>query len=347
MSYRIGTLLRLAALSLPALSGCAGIYVEGQAAVYPSASYSATGTGASAAPSPAISGSSHAVGIALGFDFDFSRKSRFALGYTSVPTSVGGGGKISAGSSDARFDLKLAELGETTRIRLAFGFGLGSADGTGFKDKSGATLADKKGSNAGTGYIGPAVSHYFGGHHELTAMVGAQYFLGPVPGGSVGGSGAVAKLTYTFFIGSSWPEVLFIEPMETDKNIMPLIEAGAQQVGCSGQASVIAENTAAVMNVECPDKGSVFFDQSSTLMMITCHGMSRANCHELSDAIVSKAAELVTSAAKAAAAATPAAPPGPPAGAPTPAPGAPPATPGSPTAPAAPPDAPPTSGTTP
>ena len=337
MSSRIAKLLGLGLLSLSSLSGCAGLYVEGQVAAYPSLSYSADKATTSGA---AVSGASHGLGLAAGVDFDMSRNHRFGLGYQSVSTSVGGGGKISGGASDARFDLKIISLTESLKLRLAMGFGFGSAESSGYKDKAGAPLANKTGANAGGFYGGPALSYYIGGHHELTAMVGPQYYFGSIPSGSVGGAGVVAKLTYTFHIINSWPEIFFSQSLGSNRNIMPVIARGAEAAGCSGRPYLNKDNTDATMLVECPGKGQVFFLQTSNSFGGFCQKMSNADCHEVIDRVLEKTLALLDAPVKPEAPEPPAAQPAPaaaPAAPPTtePAPSAAPEAPATPAAPGA------------
>jgi hypothetical protein len=310
---------------LPALSGCPSLYVEAQAATYPSTSYTEN-TGTAAGSGASVSGSSYSVGVAAGFEFDLSRKGRFALGYQSIATHVGGGGTTTGGASDARYDLKLAALGESIRIRLAMGFGFGTADSTGYKDASGAVLAAKTGTTAGVLYAGPAISRYFGAHHEFTAMLGAQYFFAGVPGGSLGSTGAVAKLTYTFHIANSWPDVSFDMSVATSKNIMPIIQQAAEQVGCHSQASLVTDDrTAAALMVRCSGAGTIFFSQTTEYLAGFCQDMSAESCHALVHGIDEKAAALISPPAAPPAAPTPpAAPAAPPLPAPAPAPPPPP-----------------------
>ena len=311
MSFRFGIFAALGLLALSTLSGCAGLYVEAQASLYPSLTSTPSSTpktGTAAAGAPVVSGASSGLGLAAGIDFDISREHRFALGYQSIATHMGGGGKTSGGSSDARFDLKILSLGESARLRLAGGFGFGTGSSTGYKDKTGATLAAKTDANAGAAYIGPAFSEYIGGHHELTAMLGAQYYFASIPGGSLGGAGVVGKLTYTFHIVNSWPEIFFERPMGTDKNIMPLVEAGAEAAGCTAQSHVSRDNTAASLLVRCPKMGPVFFVQTSNNFGGFCQHMSRKDCNEVVDLVFKKTLELLPPETPPAATETPAAP---------------------------------------
>ena len=272
-----------------------GIYVEAQASATPSLKFSPdAGKPGVAAPETAISGASFGTGIAAGIDFDFSRRHRFALGYQSISTKVGGGGKASGGASDARFDLLLAKLGDSNALRLGGGFGFGSGESSGFKDKAGAPLATKTAANAGAVYLGPVFSRYIAGHHELTGMLGGQYYFAAVPGGSVSGPGVVAKLTYTFHIINDWPEITFILPTGTDRNIMPLFEQGAVAAGCTAHAHLSGDNTVASMTVECPGKGPVSFVQTSELFGGFCNKMSSADCDATVARITSKTRELIS-----------------------------------------------------
>ena len=312
----MGSSLWGAALLLPCLSGCMGMYVEAQASATPSLKFSPdAGKPGVAAPEPAISGASYGVGWAAGIDFDFSRKHRFALGYQSVSNSVGGGGKVSGGQSDARFDLLLAKFGESNALRLGGGFGFGSGQSSGFKDKAGAPLTTKTDANAGAVYLGPAFARYFGGHHELTGMLGGQFYFASVPGGNVGGPGLVAKLTYTFHIINDWPEITFVLPSTTDRNLMPLFEQGAQAAGCKAHANVSRDNTIATLGVDCPGKGHVVFMQTTELFGGFCTKMSSADCDVTVHQVVAKTSDLL-SPPKEETPAVKAPPPAPPASAP-------------------------------
>ncbi len=279
---------------LPSLTGCMGIYVEGQASATPSLKFSPeTGKPGAVAPETAISGGAFGMGLAAGIDFDFSRKHRFALGYQHISTKIGDGGTASGGASDARFDLLLAKLGESNALRLGAGFGFGSGESSGFKNKAGAPLATKTDANAGALYAGPVFSRYIAGHHELTGMIGGQYFFAAVPGGSVSGPGVVAKLTYTFHIMNDWPEITFVMPSGTDRNIMPFFEQGAQAAGCTARARVSRDNTFASMRVECPGKGPVDFIQTSELFGGFCNKMSSDDCDATVHKIIAKTREVI------------------------------------------------------
>jgi len=109
---------------------------------------------------------------------------------------------------------------------------IGSGESSGFKDKGRrGPLATKTDANRGRRVSGPGRSHaYFGGHHELTGMLGGQYYFASVPGGRRERPpvwSPSSPITFHIMKRLAGDHLSFL-PSTTERNLMPLFEQGAQ-----------------------------------------------------------------------------------------------------------------------
>jgi hypothetical protein len=276
--------------------GCAGLYVEGLATFHPSLKYTE-----SSSPNPNLkvdpgstSGAGLGVGINIGLAFEGRRAGRFSLGYVQQSTSVPGG-RASGGISDARFDVRVARIGKRDRIRIGFGFGFGSGGTTKMTKPGGGDVSDKGG--GGGAYAGPVWAHYFGtkGIHEVSAMLAGGYSLFSAPNGIVSGVGVGIRVAYTLMFGDTRPHSVHVSLLDTSKNLMPQVEAGAKRAGCtatyeehrgetsSGERGLVG----AEVNARCPGEDEdIQFFQVKQGILITCPRLDEDQCRLLEDKIL-------------------------------------------------------------
>ena len=273
--------------------GCMGLYVEGQATMYPSLKYTEE-----TAPKPGEQvsgegGSGFGFGVNVGVAFEGKRSSRFGMGYVARSTSLPGG-STSGGIADFRYDGKIARLGSGKLLRLGFGSALGTASNTKLDTVTGGTVEDK--GLMLEAYGGLTYAQYFGKRHELSAMGSASWATIGAPNGMFRGAGLGLKLTYTFMFGDTRPDTTFIVPLDTSRNLMPGIESAAKKAGCSAEYGEKRAETegggyglvGAYVDAKC-DGEEIFFLQNKRGMGILCSKMEEDDCQGLAMKIIDAA----------------------------------------------------------
>ena len=269
------------AASVAVLGGCVGVFAELQATGYPSTKYTPVNDGnpTTATDAPKVGGLGFGVGFSVGVDWDTNRKSRFALGYTVQTAKLGGGGTTTGGYADMRYDFNLVNLDDYKKIRLGVGAGLGGGSSTLPSQAGGADFVESSKGNAII-YAGPVFTYYLAKkNHALHAMLGGQYFLGPVKEGRLSGWGVTAKVAYNYQFGDSRPDVFFYVPLEDNVNIMKIVHEAAIAEGCTAEYKF--EGTyALVVAKSCPPQEiEITYDQTSEGLGILCrHASSSEGC---------------------------------------------------------------------
>lgn len=275
-------------------TGCMGIYVEGQATVYPSMKYQADSEPTK--PEDKVvggSGTAYGVGINVGVAFEGKRSSRFTMGYLPQTTSLPGGSS-SGGITDFRYEGKIARLGSGKILRLGIGTGLSSAT-KGKMDKVAGGEAESRELSL-SAYAGVSYAQYFGKHHEISVMGAGAFGKFGMEHGAYNGYGLGLKLAYTFMFGDTRPNTTFIVPLDTTSNLMPAIERGAKKNGCVTDYGEKRDETegggyglvATYVDAKC-GSDEIFFLERKGAMGILCTKMEEDDCRELMGKIVDAA----------------------------------------------------------
>lgn len=319
--------MRALILSILALStaGCMGVYAEANATVYPSIKYSGD-EGATITPKPLKEeGGGFALGFSVGLDFDGRRNTRFAMGYSRQSLGIPGGGSVDAAQGELRTDIQVLRIGKGSRLRIGAGFGLGNAK-VKMPADGGTEVVDTRGN--GQVFGGPVFAQYFGKRHELSVMGAVNYFSAGIPGGgALHATGLGARVTYSFHFGDTRPSTTTYTPLESQKNILDVIDVGAKRIGCrsryierrSETTSGDYGLTATAVFATCPpDQEDIFFLQTVDGIVVECPHLEDDECRELTGRIIDSAKgvlrekESTAPPPSAAPAPTPAAPPPPP-----------------------------------
>ncbi|MBI2388187.1 MAG: hypothetical protein HYV09_01110 [Deltaproteobacteria bacterium] len=290
--------LVLLAVVLAALStGCMGVYAEANATVYPSLKYSESDT--ATPPKPLQQdGGGYALGFSLGFDFDVRRSTRVALGFTGHSTSLPGDGSVRGSQGELRLDFKVAKTGKSSQLRIGSGLSYGTATIT--MKSEGGEVTDKR--SHGQVFAGPVFSQYVGKYQELSVMGAGSYLFAGAPGGSIGGVGLGARVTYSLHLGDTRPSSTAYTPLESGNNILDLIDAGAKRLGCDSKylerqgdpAGGGSGLTATAVLARCPpDDEEIFFLQTVDGVAVECPHLDDDECRELTERIVDSASRVL------------------------------------------------------
>lgn len=294
--------MRALILSVLGLStaGCMGVYAEANATVYPSIKYTGD-EGATITPKPLKEdGGGFALGFSVGFDFDGRRNSRFALGYSRQSMSIPGGGSVDASQGELRTDIQLVRTGKSSRLRLGAGFGLGNAK-VKMPADGGTEVVDTRGN--GQVFGGPVFVQYFGKRHELSVMGAVNYFSAGIPGGgALRATGLGARVTYSFHFGDTRPSTTAYTPLDSEKNLLDVIDVGAKRIGCQSRYVERRSETgsggygltATAVFATCPpDAEEIFFLQTVDGIMVECPHLDDDECRELTGRIIDSAKGVV------------------------------------------------------
>jgi hypothetical protein len=275
-----------------------GAFVEVHGAFEPSLSFTATDTNPTGT---GPSGVGKSIGVNLGVEFDVRRSGRFAFGMGPETTSLDGG-SVSAVPFDVRYDLKLAALDDAALIQL----GLGASGGT-------ATGSDSTGMNRktveGSLFAGAVFAKYLGQRVVLRAMVGPEYYLAGVPGGSVAGPGIMAKLalSYTFDDNRRAAFNDWVFARDSYTVLITRLIAGAERNGCEVRSAptaatiringelgtAVAEAHADEVRFRCPsidpsaagESVDVKFINTDLEMIVNCVHTTKTWCGRLREKI--------------------------------------------------------------